>query len=183
MSDLLTLDLATRIGWTRGPPRDRGFRSGFHQLPRTGQELGPFLAAFRDWLDRTLPGVSMVVFESPILPRTTSLATARKLYAQAAYLELACFDRRTRCLEANNMTVKAFLGVAGIKGKEATVRAVHAYGYSCENDDEADAIAIRLYAVHRLYPEARGAFHTDLGPLGARHTTGSEPSLSPHIVR
>jgi hypothetical protein len=167
LSALLTLDLATRIGWTRGPATDRAFESGSYRLPSTGDDLGLFLASFRQWLERVLPGVHTCVFEAPILPRQTMLSTARKLYSQAAFLELACLDQRVRCLEANNSTIKSFMGVAGCKGKEPMMAAVRAYGYDFEDHDQADAIALRLFAVHKLFPDTRGEFNTDLGPLGA----------------
>ena len=94
---LLTLDLATRIGWTCGRPDDTQFASGTHTLTKTGKDIGEFLRAFEEWFEAATDDVTVVVFESPILPRTTSLATCRKLYGLAGALELFCLRYGIDC--------------------------------------------------------------------------------------
>ncbi len=171
MNYLLTLDLASRIGWSCGHPADQSFASGAHQLPKTGEDIGAFLHHFRQWLQPTLKGVSLCVFESPILPRTTTLATARKLYGQAGYTELACRDFGIKCMEVNNMTIKKFMGSGGYS-KTDMIRAVKTYGYEPETDDEADAIAIRLFAIAKLFPKETANFSLDMGELGVAADRG-----------
>ena len=163
---LLTLDLATSIGFTHGRAEDRYFEVGTHRLPKTGDDIGQFASAFRYWIHGILDGVSVCVFESPILPKQTSLATCRKLYGLAWQTELACRDYAIKCMEVAAPSVKAFMG-SGNYRKLEMIRAVRQFGYDPQNDDEADAIAIRLYAIHKLYPSSIQRFNLQMGALGA----------------
>ncbi len=174
MNYLLTLDLATSCGWTCGKPEDARFASGTHTLPKTGSDVGAFLYAFEGWLAGTLDGVAVCVFESPILPRATSLATCRKLYGLAGMTELLCHRRHIECMEVAGPTLKAFMGVKAAPGeaKAQMVRSVQLHGYSPQSHDEADAIAIRLFILHKFYPQHRAAFSTDMGLLGAAADNG-----------
>jgi len=163
---LLSLDLATSIGWTCGHPDDEHFAYGTHRLPKTGADIGLFLEAYRTWLQTALEGVSIVVFESPILIRHTSLATARKLYSQSGLTELICRDRGVEYRECHLMSVKKFMGSGSYK-KPQMIDAVKRFGYDPKTDDEADAIALRLFALHQLFPSAKRTFNLDMGQLGA----------------
>ncbi len=134
--------------------------------------MGAFLYAFTGWLVGTLDGVSLCVFESPILPRQTSLATCRKLYGLAGITQMTCHRRHIECMEVAAPTVKAFMGLTrqvsgGPDVKQQMIRAVGMFGYDVESHDEADAIAIRLFVLHKCYPQHRAVFSTDLGLLGA----------------
>ena len=171
MNDLLlTLDLATNLGWSCGKPEDQQFAHGSYRLPKTGEDVGAYLSAYRKWLENALNGVTLTVAESPILPKVTSLATCRKLYGLVGVTEMLCHDRGIRCLEVSNATVKAFLGVRrapGVDTKLQIVEAVRRYGYEVEDHDQADAIGIRLWTLHRFFPATRQAFSLDLGLLSA----------------
>jgi Holliday junction resolvasome RuvABC endonuclease subunit len=172
---LLTLDLASRIGWSCGDPTDQQFAYGSHQLPKTGEDIGEFLRQFRNWLQQALDGVSMCVFEQPILPSKTSLITVRKLHGQAGLTELVCLDRKVRCLEQNLQNVKTFMGVSrarGVDQKAEMVRCVERYGYEPENDDAADAIALRLFVLHQMFPDVAKRLPLALGPLDAAAANG-----------
>lgn len=165
---LLTLDLSSRsVGWTCGTPNDLRFSSGTQLFPKTGEDIGAFIDLHIKWLEPALNGVNLCVMEAPILPKTTSLATCRKLYGQSAVTEYLCRKHHVECLEVSNMSVKAFFGVAGAKDpKAAMMDAVASYGYEALTDDEADAIAIRLYIINKRFPHLAARFGLDLGLLG-----------------
>ncbi len=163
---LLSLDLSSHVGWSRGRPDDRHFEYGTHVLPKTGEDVGDFLYAYREWLGEALDSVSLCCMEAPILPKVTSLATCRKLYGLAGVTELMCRDKAIKCREVNLMSVKAFIGVAGM-GKDAMVRAIRRYGFDPQDDNQADAIAVRLFVLHALYPGVHG-MRMELGLLGGR---------------
>lgn len=177
MNFLLTLDLASRsIGWTCGPPDDNRFSSGTQTFPSTREDIGAFSILFEKWLDQALAGVSLVVFEAPVLyAAKANLATLRKLYGVAYHVELMCTKRKIECFEANNSSVKAFMGVSRAKGvnqKAQMIELVRRYGFAVRDDDEADAIAIRLYVIARRFPKLVRAMSIDLGPLGAAADNG-----------
>lgn len=162
MNYLLTLDLATHIGWTRGRPDDRYFDFGTHGLPKTGDDIGAFLSAYQDWLSDILPNVELCVFEAPILPPKTRIETLRKLYGLAGHTEVVCRYAGVKCMEVNLMQVRAFIGA---HGKAGVIEAIRRYGFDPADDDQADAIAVRLYVLHRLYPNVHG-MDMGLGVLG-----------------
>ncbi|MDE2472622.1 MAG: hypothetical protein KGL35_28820 [Bradyrhizobium sp.] len=165
---LLTLDLSSRsVGWTCGMLEDLRFASGTQLFPKTGDDIGAFIDLHIQWLESALNGVGLCVMEAPILPKATSLATCRKLYGQSAVTEYLCRKHKIECLEVSNMSVKAFFGVAGAKDpKAAMMDAVLRYGYDALTDDEADAIAIRLYIINKRFPHLAARFGLDLGLLG-----------------
>ena len=173
MRFLLTLDLATHCGWTYGEPEDIRFAYGTHTLPSTGEDVGSFLAAFRDWLlAQIIPSHrdAVVVFESPIMPAQTSMATLRKLYGLAGVTEMLCKDHDIKCMEVSAGSCRAFIGAKRTQGqdmKKAVIAAVERYGYEPDDDDQADAIAIRLYVIARMWPRLMPAFSLDIGLLGA----------------
>ena len=173
---LLTLDLSSSIGWTCGKAEDMAFASGTQVLPKTAPEdIAGFIQSFDDWLSTALLDVTLCVFESPLFLAKSSITTLRKLYGQAAHLEWRCQQARIECLEVNNMKVKKFFNVAGIRGKagkQAIVNAVWFSGFCPKTHDEADAIAIRLYTIHERFSEHADALGLRLGGLGVAASMG-----------
>lgn len=164
---LLTLDLATWIGWTLGAPSDLHFRFGTHKLP-SAVDIGPFAEAYNLWLDQMLARkVTMVVFEAPILPREVALITARKLYGLAWHTEWQCTIRQVAVFEAHLQSVKKFLTGDGRAKKPQMIEAARGYGYEVTDDNQADAIGIRLLTIQNRFPELATKFSFSLGPLGA----------------
>jgi hypothetical protein len=180
---LLSLDLATNIGWTIGEHDDPAFLYGTHKLPRTGDDIGHFLLAYDDWLSKMrvqyMPSNSLpkneIVFEAPILPRQTRIETVRKLNGLASHTEYFCICHNIRCMEAQVWAVRSFLKIHGRDQKAQVIEAIRWYGYNAGNDDEADAIAIRLYTIAKHWPEAMRKMKFDLGPLGATNVTSTKP--------
>jgi hypothetical protein len=176
---LLTLDLATRVGWTYGAPGDTRFAYGTHILPSTGEDVGSFLWAFEAWFSEATRDVAgsdlLVVFESPIMPKETSLATARKLYGLAGMAQYLCKRQNHACLEVPAASCRRMLGVRTYRSphlpkytvKQAVIDAVRRWGYEPGDDDQADAIALRLFVIHEHFPKLRDKFNLRLGALGA----------------
>lgn len=158
MTRLLVLDLATVVGFAVGT--ERGIEDhGCHRLPSTGTDIAAFLKAYRAWLtsmiQRHLP--NEVVFEMPILPSVTNLATLRKLYSLAGLTELITKDLGSRVSEANLMDIRRhFIGTARAPKeipkpdrrqwmKDEITTACRARGFRPGSDDAADAIALFSY--------------------------------------
>lgn len=163
---LLTLDLATVLGWTKGAVEDTKFKSGYFRLPSTKNDIGAFAIAYDDWLNFNIDGVTDLVFEAPILPRKTQLATIRKLYGLCYHTELLCTKMGIKCYEANLSSVKKTIGGHGRADKDDMVAAVRGYGYDVKENNEADAIAVRLYTIMTRHQELAADFGLTLGLLG-----------------
>lgn len=159
---LLCLDLASRLGWSCGTLLAQPVSHGVMQLPKTGEDIGRFLTAFRDWLGHAVEELAPteILFESPILPNTTGLAVLRKLYGLAGVAEMVALDYSIPIREANlNDIRKHFIGTARapkqIKLKELrrrwlkdeTVEQCHKRGFRVVDDNDADSLALLSYAL------------------------------------
>jgi Holliday junction resolvasome RuvABC endonuclease subunit len=165
---LVSLDLSGKTGWTSGYVHQRPlFGTEIFKAPPT--DVGTFMQVFNRWLlaiiKQTNPEI--VIFESPILPRQARLTTLRRLYGMAALVQLHCAEQQIRCEEAQPSTIKQFWTGDGWAKKPAMIEMAMARGYRVTDDNQADALALRFYMIHQLYPEAARKMRFDLGPLGA----------------
>ena len=187
---ILALNVATTTGWAYGMPGDRPafghFRSG---KPRDA--TGEVLAQFRVWLDRCCAKSQprMVVFEAPYVPRfapkkvrtktgqvistTPSSSTpidiyvVRRLFAMCGLVEMIAYEHNIPCREEqSNVICRHFTGNGSWGGREnkkaATQKMCAVYGFPGLSEDEADALALWVYAEAVLFPKTRSA-----GPLFA----------------
>lgn len=196
---LLALDVATTTGWAYGLPGDRPefghYRSG---RPRDG--AGEILSQFHTWLYRCCADWQprMVVFEAPYVPRVAprkvrtrtgqvvstvpsgappiDIHVLRRLLAMCGLVEMVTHEQNIPCREeASNIICKHFTGNGSWGGrankKAATQKMCAVYGWPNVSEDEADALALWVYAEAVLYPRSRSA-----GPLFA---LGERPRGSP----
>lgn len=153
--NLLALDLATKTGFAHGEPG--GMPTwGSHKLPQTGEDYGAFGLAYEAFLSALIQskGVTRIVYESPILPSTTTLATARKLYSLGTITEMIAGRLGVKCHEAHMQTVRGhFIGASRAPKhipqkdrrswmKSRIIGQCIARGWNVTNDDEADALAV-----------------------------------------
>jgi hypothetical protein len=159
VTKILALDLATNIGFALGD-RAGVILSGSRRLPKTGDDLGRFGRAFRDWLiiGLTRHKPELVVYEQPMLRGDgTNLNTLRKLYGLAFMVETVAGDVKAGfnipVQEVNNGDwIKHFLGAGNVPResdarKKAVFRICGIRGWKCEDYDEGDALAILDYAI------------------------------------
>ena len=153
-TSIISLDLATRVGWARWHRRVTSF--GTKQLPKAGELGGRYLDCFDRWFLDQLAEVApaLVIFDPPWVGPKTSQDVARCLIGLASVVELRCYQQEIACREAHNQTVlKHWTGKGGgiRKDKKArTIAACNVRGFHPRNDDEADALAILDYAAHCL---------------------------------
>ncbi|HWG06019.1 MAG TPA: hypothetical protein VG271_13480 [Beijerinckiaceae bacterium] len=175
MAVIAAFDLASNIGFAIGEPGRTPVASSY-RLPKTGDDVGRFLDHFSDWLIFILNEhqPTDVYFESPF----ARFGSTRKLTGLACMTELICFRRKLPCSEAAGSEVtKYFVGQARFKHdnpavrrqmkKEAAVKKCRALGIPVKNDDEADAIALFVFAEHLLCPGLRNIADDLFGPAGA----------------
>jgi crossover junction endodeoxyribonuclease RuvC len=175
---ILSLDLATRIGFCVGAPGAMPV-FGEHQLPSTAENIGAFACAYEDWLAARLAAdkPELVIFEAPILPQKTQLMTVRKLTGLAFETERLCTRAHIRCLEGRKSTVnKAFTG-SGRASKDDTMAMARQYGFKVRGEDEADAVALWCFACLCYAPTAASNFN--FGPLAAARFAGGPLSAKP----
>jgi hypothetical protein len=177
---LLALDVATVTGWAYGVPGSRpewgGFRAG-----RRGVETGECLHLFQLWLDERVETwrPDWIVFEAPYVPRTAptrirtrtgeivatlpaktppiDIKVLRRLISLCGLVEMIAWQHQVRCREeASNVICRHFTGHGSWGGraekKAATQRMCAVYGWSGVTEDEADALALWVYAEAVLYP-------------------------------
>ena len=179
--NLLTLDLAASIGWSSGPLPDPAFTYGTARLKPDGTNLGAYLASYADWLHDKIDtdSVSYIVFEAPVMPRFTSITTLRQLYGLTGLTELIAHSRQIKCREANISSIRKMVCGTGQRKKVDVVRLIKLSGYAVQTDDEADAIAVRLYVIGKEHPELMKKFRLDLGPIGMQSGSARAIPRSP----
>ena len=192
MPGILALDIATTTGAAYAAPGERPqwWHQRFGKPGAANGEIGRLFASWLSWLiSETKP--EWLIFESPFVPPKLNNNTIRRLYGIAFIAESQAFRYGIECREVDTASVaKFFTGKARWKPasnvitsrdakKAATRRVCERYGWTSVTEDEADALAVLVYAEALIYPEAaikRGSF----GPLfTAPNKTAAAPALSP----
>lgn len=169
--NILSLDLASLLGWASGLPDSRpGF--GSHQLPSTGDNVGRYIDAFDQWLQPMLDieAPALVIYEAPSIFMKTTPATVEKLVGLATHTQLACHRRGIRARSANPSQVKKFWTGSGKAKKEDMMAAARRCGFKIRDDNEADAVAIWHWAIECFGTAEQKARVQDLrfrGSMGA----------------
>ena len=175
---LLALDIASETGWAIGSAQRGRVASGFHKIPKTGNNIGLFLSNFAEWLEVMLDqhDLSSVTFESPIMPGVTNIMTLRKLYALTGYCEMACLRRQIRCEELHQQTwrkhfMKATRAPKTVPANKRTkwlkdlcIAECQNRGWDISNDNEADACGLLDCILCRKSPDY--AARTSLAAMG-----------------
>ena len=167
---VLALDLSSHAGWAIGrlPARPLTLMEAAVAKPpqplsgvaHFSGEVGPFLIAFEEWMnsmfDQHRP--TGVIYESPVLPTLTTPQTVMKLMGLAGVLVMVCHRRRIQWVrQAQPSTVKLYFSGSGAKGKDNVKNACRARGWTVEDDNEADALALLDYAAFLYADERRAA--------------------------
>lgn len=157
MGGVLALDISTRCGWALWQGSARVL-SGVYHVPQG--RFGRRLHRFAWWLDALLAvnQVSHLVYEAPLLRQgPNSKTTIETVQLLMGLTGVACMTAEGRDVgeveAANNQTVRAhFLGSARGDRKELkakTIAVCRALGWDPKDDNEADALAVLHYTLHK----------------------------------
>jgi hypothetical protein len=156
---ILALDLARQMGWAEGIPGETP-QYGTHQLAPTGSEPMAVFGGMIDFIGRRMQTFRyrMVIYEAPFDPRVmgfkTNVNTARMLLGLPAIVEGVCHQMGMFNLrEANVNDVRFFLlgyRPKSKEGKGAVTKFLGTLGYSPQDDNAGDALALWLYAASIL---------------------------------
>ena len=158
---LLSLDIATKTGFAVGSLDEGVVEHGVFLIPKSYQhDMGMFGAYWRraltDIIDRF--GPKEIYFEAPNLHGAeTNVWTLRKLYGLPMVLALLAFDRSIPLEEINSSEISShFLGkgypMKSEHRKKATMAMCLKRGWTVEDDNNADALALLDCAIARKYP-------------------------------
>jgi crossover junction endodeoxyribonuclease RuvC len=148
---ILALDLSSRVGWACGPV-DGEPHFGVKVIGKPGESIGKFASLFDDWLADLITSEepTIIVFESPILPRATRPETARKLMGLAWHTELVAHRREIECREVQIQSVKKFFAGNGRAGKAEMIAAARRRGWKVTDDNIADALGMWALSIHSV---------------------------------
>lgn len=168
-------DLATVTGWSVGQPGERPLYGSRRNGGRPGASPGAILDDFESWLSEHLDFVrpAWIFYEAPYLAgsRTINPATVQVLYGLSAILLMHAHRRGIAIRSVNiSQATKHFTGfswgrLGRAEKKAATIRMAKLYGWDVASDDEADALALFVYAENQVDPVA--ARQRSAGPLWA----------------
>lgn len=144
---VLALDLGTTTGWALRS-RDGGITSGTMTFKPTRFEGGGMrFLRFRGWLAEVAAlsgGVARIVFEEV---RAHAGTDAAHIYGGfLAHLSAWCEERGIAYQGVPVATIKRFATGKGNADKAKMVAAIQARGFAPADDNEADAIALLLWA-------------------------------------
>jgi Holliday junction resolvasome RuvABC endonuclease subunit len=146
-SSILALDLGTSTGWAMHLG-DRKIESGTVSFrPSRYDGGGMRYLRFRGWLNSISAnaGLNAIYFEEV---RRHAGTDAAHLYGGfMATLTAWCEQQRVAYQGVPVGTIKRFIAGKGNADKQAVINAVRARGHQPSDDNEADAIAILLWAI------------------------------------
>lgn len=145
---VLALDLGTTTGWALRPAGSGGITSGTVVFrPSRFEGGGMRYLRFRGWLGEMAglsDGIARVVFEEV---RAHAGTDAAHIYGGfLAHLSAWCEERSVPYEGVPVGTIKRFATGRGNADKAAVVAAMRARGFAPADDNEADAIALLLWA-------------------------------------
>jgi len=153
----LALDTSSsRTGYVRGPTDGSGplTISSFSVNKKCRGDVGAQIHNFREQLIPRMKGVEIVLLERPVLPfGKLNYDTLRVLYGIAGIVEVLAIDYDIPCYDVQNGKHKKLIYGKGGAKPTNTVELAGAWGFECENDDEADACGVFLYATQKMYEE------------------------------
>ena len=147
LPSLLALDLGSTLGWAVQLP-DGSITSGTATFrPSRFEGGGMGWLRFRRWLDEmagTAGPIGSVVFEE--VRRHAGTAAAHVYGGFLAHLTAWCEQAGVPYQGVPVGTIKRFATGKGNAGKDAVIAAMRARGFRPADDNEADAIALLLWA-------------------------------------
>jgi crossover junction endodeoxyribonuclease RuvC len=165
---ILALDLATSTGWACGTLEGTPIAHGVLRLPKTGEDLGRFGEAFENWLGPAIEDMAPteIIYESPIMPKLTSMTTLRKLGGLCFVTEIIARRYKVLVREANLVHIrKHFIGTTQAPRaittpelrrrwlKDRTIAECRQRGFHVAGDDDADAVALLSFALSLYRPD------------------------------
>lgn len=145
---VLALDLATRCGFALRT--SRCIASGTADFAeRRNETRGDRLWRFQQWIAEfhSAQPLSMVAYEKV---QGHMRGAAQTCYAQFEGVLLAwCAKRRVAVHAVNPKTLKRVIAGTGNADKAQMMAAVRAHGYTPADHNEADALAVLIYATNR----------------------------------
>jgi Holliday junction resolvasome RuvABC endonuclease subunit len=150
MTTILALDLGTTTGWARLNP-DQTVISGSQSFAgRRFDGGGMRFLRFTDWLKEVVYTadhghmVEKVVFEE--VRRHAGVDAAHAYGGFLAHLTSHCEARAIPYEGIPVGTIKKFIAGRGNANKRLVIEAVKSHGFNPVDDNEADALALLLYA-------------------------------------
>lgn len=146
-SSILALDLGSNTGWALGAGADAIISGTVSFRPSRYEGGGIRYLRFRGWLDQLASdsrNPSAIYFEE--VRRHTGTDASHIYGGLLATLTAWCEQRSIPYQGVPVGTIKRFIAGKGNADKQAVVDAVRARGYVPTDDNEADAIAILLWA-------------------------------------
>jgi hypothetical protein len=169
MPGVLALDPGTVCGFAHAEP-GKAPTFGHQRIAKPGVTPGQFGSAFDIFLMARLElfRPEYVVYEKPWVGGMVSYHTKFRLLYMAGRIETLCDQWGLGCREAAPQEIsKFFLQAGGLKTEEKkrrTVEMCRAYGWDAQ-EDEADALALLVYAEAKLFPASRLKRRVAAGPL------------------
>ena len=143
---ILALDLGSQLGFAV-LSQGKVVSGTYDMRPAPGQAAGLRFAIFENEFLRQFRAVREVYFEK--VRRHEGTHAAHVYGALWGILEKWCYQNDIPCYGREVGDIKKYIAGKGNASKAAVIEAVKQRGYSPEDDNEADALAILSFARHQ----------------------------------
>jgi hypothetical protein len=163
--EILALDVASTVGWCRGPLRGR-LAYGSHRLAPEGASDGAVGLGMIQWLGDQLRAFKprLIVFEAPIaagvMQGKTNARTLRRLAGLPFVVEsvgegFGVYDRREVAVADVRHYWLGKRNMPGAQAKRLVSEKMRALGYEPKDYDASDAIAVHRFMAAVIDPTLR----------------------------
>lgn len=151
-SGILTLDLASRLGFCIWNPGTRP-TIGTYKLPEVARgSYGKRNSFFRQWLIKAIEknNITTCIYEDNLCLPTDTVHKLKLLYSLTMITEEACFDLGVQCASVGvGQWRKHYLGAGNYptdQAKEYAMKKARNSGFEPKHHDAAEALGIMDYA-------------------------------------
>ena len=145
---VLALDLGTTTGWAMRLADGATVSGTMEFRPGRFEGGGMRYLRFRNWLAEVLSNAGAIgVVHYEEVRRHVGTDASHVYAGYLATLTVWCEQQRIPYQGVPVGTIKQFIAGKGNAGKEAVIAAVRVRGYAPVDDNEADALAILLWAI------------------------------------
>lgn len=161
MTKVFALDLSLSTGWAVGDAQRSSVLYGTKRLPSTGKHLGPTLDALICFVDDMIRRHSptLLVFESPYIPKTYDVPMLRRMFGMHAAVEWAAHRVALQCAEATPSEWRRSFFAQHFErtmkrepAKTMAIKQCQMRGWSPQDDNAADALGLMDHALGKLDP-------------------------------
>lgn len=139
---IVAFDLGSHFAWASNPPKINSYAWGYIHFPGVrAHRLGNLMIWMREqtWIRK----LDAIVYETPF---ARGRDATRSLWGMAGIIEACATEFKLPVMDVAVPTIKKFAAGHGKAAKVSMIKAARKWGYTGNNEHEADALCLLKYA-------------------------------------